>query len=275
MNFTQFRAMLATELVITDPAGLILLDGVIEQIIDFAEDRIHQDSDLDFLGTNTIDGTARTTPAQRTVYIPIQFVVVEQINLIVPYSHQADSPGSSRLPLLRTSLPFLDMKWPNSGPTAVRTPKPYETYFAIPFQNVLVENETAFPENTPGSAIYIAPTVDAEYVCEIRGTFDPTPLSADNPVTFLSTYFPSLLFAAAMAYATGALKQNYGAQQDDPRQAISWEQQFQIQKTVAGKRVNRQTSWGPGWVPFGPSPMAAIPRFQMMPPPQAGGGGGG
>jgi hypothetical protein len=134
----------------------------------------------------------------------------------------------------------------------------------------VVSDENQAP---PGN-ILIAPTVDGEYIVEIRSTFTPTAFSADNTQTFLSEYYSSLLFAASMAIATGALKQNYGAQADDPQQAISWEAQYQMQKQVAVKQAQRQRSWGPGWVPFGPAPLAVIPRFDLIQQPQPAGAPG-
>ena len=259
MNWIEYRAALANALVITDPNGLLLLDTQLPQIVAFAEERIYKDSDLDFLGTRKVDTVARTTRGVRDVAIPTDLIVIEQVALIRPPGATADrrDGDTHRVVLLRTGWSFLDMIWPY--PSRTKAPRPYETYFAVYNQQV-TDGSTG---NSTGN-LKIAPTVDDDYIAEIRGTFDPTPASADNPHTFLLTYYPSLFFAASMAIATGALKQNFGAQADDPRQAMSWEQQYELQKQVAVKRSQRQHSWGPGWVSTGPAPMGPLPRFQMM-----------
>jgi hypothetical protein len=50
----------------------------------------------------------------------------------------------------------------------------------------------------------------------------PSPLSASNTTTFISQFLPDLFMAAAMREAAGWMK-NYGAQSDDPKQALSWD----------------------------------------------------
>jgi len=260
MDYPAYRALLATELVMADASGLALLDATLPQIISFAEDRIYQDSDLDFLGTHTVDATTFTFPGQRYVNIPLMFVIIEEVSLITPTDAQPDARGSKRVPLLRTTQAFVDSVWPSVS--KVRAPQPYQTYFAIPAQSVVLD-----ANNAPMGKIYIAPTVDSQYVVEIRGTFEPTPISVANPTTFLSLYYPSLFFAASMAIATGVLLKNFGAQSDNAPQAISWEMQYNIQKQSAVKRVQRQHSWGPGWVPSFPV-IGALPRFAPIPTPQ-------
>lgn len=254
---------------ITDEGGLTILDAVLPQIVEFAHDRIIQDSDFDFLATRQIDATTRTMRGMRDLSIPTSFVIIEQVALIKPSSDAPDYPNSytERIPLLRVGAAFLDAVWPQ--PWRVRKPRQYETYFAVVNQQV-----TDGRDGSTTGLIRIAPTVDNEYVCEIRGTFNPVRASADNPRTFLLEYYPSLFFSASMAIATGALKQNFGAQADDPRQAISWEQQYSIQKAVALKQSQRMHGFGPGWVSWGPMPMGVLPRFQMAGGPQGGGQGG-
>jgi hypothetical protein len=140
-------------------------------------------------------------------------------------------------------------------------------YFAVLRQNV-VPDVYQFP-----ARIHIVPTVDSTYGVVFTGSYQPTPLSATYPQTFLSVYYPSLLFAAAMAFATGALLKNFGAQADNPQMAVSWEQQYELQKQVAMQQSQRQRSWGPGWV-HSAAPLAALPRFEPMPPPPQQRGGG-
>jgi hypothetical protein len=80
----------------------------------------------------------------------------------------------------------------------------------------------------------ISPTPDNAYTAEITGLFQPTPISEENPTTYLSTYYPDLLEVAILIFLAGALQRNFGAQSDDPRQAQAWEGQYQI--LVAGAK---------------------------------------
>jgi hypothetical protein len=122
VDWTSYRALLATELVITDAPGLLLLDATLPQIVAFAESRIYQDSDLDFLGTRTLDTSASTRPGVRSVQIPTELVIIEQVSLVTPPLRQSSAPGSRLIPLLRVGTAALDMFWPNFS--QVRPPKP-------------------------------------------------------------------------------------------------------------------------------------------------------
>ena len=62
---------------------------------------------------------------------------------------------------------------------------------------------------------------------EVIGRIRPTALSAGNPTTYISQTYPDLLIAASMIFVSGYQK-NYGAQQDNPQQAQSWENQYKM-----------------------------------------------
>ena len=87
-------------------------------------------------------------------------------------------------------------------------------------------------EPTQGT-IQLAPTPSITYNALLSYQRHPTPLSASNTTTWLSLNCPDLFFAACMVMATGYIK-NWGAQADDPRMALSWEQQYQ--KALVGVR---------------------------------------
>lgn len=75
--------------------------------------------------------------------------------------------------------------------------------------------------------LILFPTPLAAYTFEIGGLAQQAALSQNVPTTFISSVYPDLMLAACMIFMVGALTHNFGAQSDDPRQAVSWESQFQ------------------------------------------------
>ena len=100
-----------------------------------------------------------------------------------PGKHQAQRS----IALLRTSRDFIDTTWPNES--LVAPPALFQTYYAIFSQ----QSQGTGIDNQPPSAIRIGPTPDGEHVTEFLGTFRPTPLSATNPITFISQFLPGLM----------------------------------------------------------------------------------
>jgi hypothetical protein len=78
------------------------------------------------------------------------------------------------------------------------------------------------------------------------GTTRPTPLSAANPVTFLSANLPDLLLAASMVFMAGYEK-SFGAQSDDPQLAQSWETQYGKLFASANTEEARKRFAGSAW----------------------------
>lgn len=79
-------------------------------------------------------------------------------------------------------------------------------------------------EPTQGT-IALAPTPSSSLAAELTYHYRPATLTQANPTTWLAANAPDLLFAACMVVATGYLR-NYGAQADDPKMALSWEQSY-------------------------------------------------
>lgn len=77
------------------------------------------------------------------------------------------------------------------------------------------------------NSLWFGPPSDGSYTAFLVGLWQPTPISSDNPSTYLSTFYPDLLEAGIMVFLAGALRRNFGAQADEPRMAMSWETQFQ------------------------------------------------
>ena len=249
MNFVQFSTYMQQMLVTTDFYGQQMFNSLLPMIITFAENLIYREPDFDFLSTRTSDITQTTTTGARSVPIPPQFLIVENVNLITPAGANPNSPGYQRVPLLRTSRAFIDATWPQESATA--TPAPFENYWAIFSQdeNLSEEGEYVIPNN-----IIIAPTPDNQYTVEFLGVFQPAPLSAANPTTFLTAYFPDLFLASAMMQACGSLLKNYGAQSDDPRQALSWKAVYDEIKSGVSTISFRQKSTVEGFSPYPSNP---------------------
>jgi hypothetical protein len=118
--------------------------------------------------------------------------------------------NQNRVPVERRSEAYLRDYWPT--PSTVGTP----LYYA------LLDQATAL----------LAPTPSGAFNVELSYTFRPAPLSAANTTTWLASNCPDLLlYAALVAYA--GFQRDYGQQSDDPRLALSWEQQFQSAKLSA------------------------------------------
>jgi hypothetical protein len=75
--------------------------------------------------------------------------------------------------------------------------------------------------------IILGPAPSAPYNIEILGTIRPVPLSPTNSQTFLTQYLPDLFTAASMVFMSG-YQRDFGSQSDNPQQAQSWENQYQL-----------------------------------------------
>jgi hypothetical protein len=92
-------------------------------------------------------------------------------------------------------------------------------------------NPRYWAEPTQGT-IQVAPVPVAGLDAELSYRYRPAALGPGNQSTWMSTNVPDLLFAACMAASTGYLR-NYGAQADDPKMAMSWEQAYQTALATA------------------------------------------
>jgi hypothetical protein len=110
------------------------------------------------------------------------------------------------------------------------------------------------------ATIVICPTPNAAYRAEITGLFQPEPISATNPTTYLSTTYPELFENAVMVFLTGWLERNYGPQSSDPQQSVSHESQYQTLLASAMAQEQRMRGQGTGWTAFTPTPLANPPR---------------
>lgn len=211
--------------------------AILPSIIDYGEQRIYRE--LDLLQTVVRDSSAALTSGNRNFTLPTSvgtFVVVDGINVITPSSVTNPELGL-RNPLTPISRDFLDVAWPSSTGSTV------PEYFAMITQGTII----------------VGPWPDAAYRVEVIGTQRPAALSVSNTTTFLATNLPDLFIAASMIFAAGYLK-NFGAQGDDPRQAISWETQYQALKASAVTEEARKRFMGSAWSPMTQAPEAQPPR---------------
>jgi len=249
VNYADWLSAVQTILVIQDATGIANLNIVIPRAIEAAELRMYRDSDLDFLFTRTTDITQQTAAGSRNVNIPSQFVVVENVNLVTPASTTPTS-GGSRIPLLRTTLSFIDQIWPNE--TSTQAPQQFQTYFAV------------YEEETAAAHIRIAPTPDSNYYVEFRGTQRPAALSSTNSTTPLTTYLPDMFLAASLVFLAG-YQRDFGAQSDDPKLAQSWEAQYQGQKRSAAFEEARKKALSGDYSALPLPPALMPPGMPAMP----------
>lgn len=214
----------------TDPNFQLILPSTINE----AENRICRE--VDFLGAVVTNTGVTCTPGQRLINWSDAFFVVESINVITPSTATTADTGS-RNPVLPATREVCNFLYPNSTGSGV------PQYFGRVTQSTAV----------------FAPFPDQAYMLEITGTQRPTPLSATNATTFISTYLPELMIAASMIYLSG-WQQNFSAMGDNPQQATAWEAHYQSLLGSATIEESRKKFEMEGWSPKQPSKNATPPR---------------
>lgn len=217
LTWLTLRDTLAAALVQAPPPYTVLPADFLTlytQAISYAEGRIYKD--LVLLATRTRNTTLSTVAGSRTLDLsamtPLPIIVAEGVSL-----------GNSPYDL--ASLDVIDMLWPDQSVTLAPA---------------LADNIGRFWALQDASTIVVSPTPDAIYVATITGLFQPAPLSAGNPSTYLSTVYPELLTAACMIFLSGALMRLFGAVSDDPKLAVSWEAQYMSLKGLAASEERRR-----------------------------------
>lgn len=234
LTYNQFIIDLANFIVVpvNDPAYVVALPN----IIDDAEQRLYRE--LDLLSTR-VTATGALAAEDRRFSLPTSsgvFVVVEQFNAITPYTTTNPDLGT-RNPLTPCSKEVLDSLWPSA--TGAALPK----LFAPVSQEDWV----------------VGPWPDEAYTIEVIGTIRPTPLSAANQTTFLSTYLPDVFFAAALVMSAG-YQLNFSAAADNPASGMTWEGHVEKLLTSAKAEEIRKKFGSEGWTSKQPDPLATPPR---------------
>jgi hypothetical protein len=219
----------------TDPDFIQILPSFIA----YAENRIYREAD--FLSTIIRDDSANLTANSRNFTLPSsvgQFDVVRQVNVITPAG--STTADGQRNPLTGVSTEVIDALWPSeSAPEATTIPDMF---------SMLTDDQ-----------IIVGPPPGDAFNVEVIGTVIPTPLSASNTTTYLTLYLWDLFIAASMVFAAGFMK-NYGAQADDPRQAMSWETQYQTLFKSADLVDSRQRFAAASWTSAQPENYATNQR---------------
>ena len=233
-TYTSYRAAIAEELVV-DVADTNFL-AIFPSLIDYAEQRMYRE--LDLLATVTRQ-TGTLTINARDFTLPTtsgRFVTTQGINVVTP-SSQTNPNAGTRNQCAPVSRDFLDAVWPSTSGSGV--PKVY----------AMITDQT----------VSFGPAPDAAYTVEVIGTIRPTPLSPDNTTTYLTLYLPDAFFAAGMIFGSGWQK-NFGAQADDPKMAVSWEDQYGKLFASANIEEQRKRYASGAWGPMSPTPIATPGR---------------
>ena len=240
-TYDSFSQALAIEMAVpngsvTDPQFVAILPTLIDQ----AEQRCYRDLDLlAATSTATLGLAVGSSKLDFSSLVP-NLLILEDVNIILPAT-VTDPELGERLPVYPVSKEWLRMVF---GSSAVR---------GIP----------AFFAMNDDRTILWGPFPDATYTAELIGKYRPTPLYDAPPddgtqTTFLTSLFPDLFLAAAMCAATG-YQHNWGAQADDPRSALSWEQNYNtLLRPAQGEEARKRYH---GWMSMTaePPPMPAQP----------------
>lgn len=216
------------------------------QATSYAELRIYRD--LVMLCTRQQNTSLTTTAGSRAINLSDmtnanggQIIVPEGLALISPAGITNPALGS-RIPYVETSLDWIDLVWSIEATT---------------LSPIAAEWIGRYWAMRDASTMVICPTPDsplgAVYTAEITGLFQPTPISAANPTTYLSTNYPDLMECAILIFLSGALQRNFSAQSDDPKAAMSWEQQYETLKAGAMNEERRRRGLAPN-APMGAGP---------------------
>jgi len=190
-----------------------------------AEKRIYRELDL----VNTVaTTTGNLTPNDRLFTLPAapygSFITTQNVCVFA---------SGQRIQLQPVSISYLNSVW--GTPSSASVPQ----YFAMLTQD----------------SLYVGPYPNQNYVVEIQGTYRPEPLSATNTTTYITEYLEDLFIAASMVFASGYMR-DFGAQSDNPAQAQSWENQYQIIFKGANLEALRQKFTGPAWTSLSAIPIA-------------------
>lgn len=212
------------------------------QATSYAEDRIN--TDLVLLNTRRVDTSLVTAAGSRTISASSvsPFIVVPEGFALISPPAQTNPALGTRESFDVASLDVIDLIWPTEATTLAPS---------------LADDIGRFWALKDDHTIVCCPTPDAIYTVELTGQYRPTPISSGNPTTYISTYYSGLLIAACMVFLSGALLRNFGQMSEDPKEALSWEAEYQTLLALAIHEEQRRRSQGPGWSANTPTPITA------------------
>lgn len=189
---------------------------ILPSIIDYAEERIYNDSNP--LSEVVTDTSATLNANTRTFTLPVPvagtFSIVDQINLL---------ESGSRTPLQMVSRELLDFYWSNSTAASSAT-RP---------QLYAMQNATQ---------VSVGPVSGASVNLEIKGIVKPIPLSVSNTSTYLTQEMPALFIAASMVYACG-----YQQNLSENRGTEYWTAQYNALLKGDDENTARSDGAGASW----------------------------
>jgi hypothetical protein len=225
-TYTSFQLALAIEMAVpnnnpADPQFVAILPTLIDQ----AEQRCYRDLNLLYAtSSQTIALTAGSSRLDFSTLMP-KLLILEDINLVLPAT-QTNPEFGERVPLYPVTTEWIRMVF---GLSSTQGPP---QYYALHDDHTVV----------------LGPFPDQGYTAELKGKFRPTPLYLAAPAdgtqtTILTSILPDLFLAAAMCAASG-YQHNWSSMADDPRQAQSWEGNYQTLLTSAREEETRKKIHG-------------------------------
>ncbi len=202
LTYATYVTALAAEMVV--PTTDVNFNTILPTIITNAELRLQRD--LDLVDSTVRDSSNTFALSTRNFTLPSTngtFIVVEQFNVITPAGTTNPELGT-RNPMIQVSIDTLDFLWPSTAGST------------LPVYYTMMDQDLAI----------VGPFPDQTYTVEVVGTQRFASLSTAVVTTPLSVYFPDLFLHASLVEASG-YQRNFGAMADDPKQAQSWESQYQ------------------------------------------------
>lgn len=243
-NYTGYQVQLGTLMALTSgnpsaPPADPYFQQILPACIDYASNRIYRDLDIQSTTANTTVTTTSGTPFVSLPYFPDD-PTQETVYVVESMSVQATASGQPLITqdtmLTPVDKGFLMSTYPPAyWTTAQGQPK----YYYIQDQ----------------STAQVGPCPDQVYTIYLVFTYRPTPLSATNTTTILTQIWPDLFLAASMVFMSGYQK-SFGAQADDPKMALSWEQQYQDLLKGALVEESSKKAMDVNYTPLRSSPFA-------------------
>lgn len=208
-TYTTFTQALSTAINIPlDNAALV---AYLPSIIMQAEGRVYREPGLEFLSTMVTDDSGFTTANNRYFTLPQFFTVLHSVNIV---------QGNQRPPLIKISREALEMIYTATLAGSVTD---------IPEKWAPFSDQIVMLGPVPGSPVQL----------ECQGEAPPAQLSSGNPNSWIWQNLGDFCFAAAMI-AASAYMRNFGAQADDPKMALSWQNVYDGLKPGAVSQETRR-----------------------------------
>lgn len=217
MNYLEYAMEIANQIPVDKTSSGF--QSLLPATIQYAEQRIYRE--LNLLSTRIRNSSANCTANNRSFTLPTNlgtFITVTEISIITPSS--ATASNGTRNVLMSAAKKLVDTVAPINTATSAT---------AIPSMYYMLDQATVIFGPSPGAAFNV----------EVTGTIRPTPLSASNTTTFLTTYLPDLFVAASMVYAGNNMR-DFGIEAGNSALAQSWEQQYQALFASANAEETRK-----------------------------------